>query len=337
MARNPISKFGVGPMSSEVIEAVFRYSEKQKTPLMLIASKNQIDWDGGYVNGWRTSDYMAYIKKMRQQCPKAKVYICRDHCGPGFKHRKSNGLNDIYKTVDSDIENGFDLIHIDFCHHQGGRQEIFDQSKKIISYIYNKSPNILLEVGMNENKNNFSTNISRIEEEIRFFTALGPIHFFVLCTGSLIKEINQVGTFNAKFLKTVRPLAEQYNVYFKEHNCDYLSEKEIMMRKGLLDAMNVAPQYGVLQTMITLEKAFLYGVDSTDFLNDAYASKKWAKWLHSNTKKNRLLCSIIAGHYVFNGDSYRRLCDRINRYKDLRETIIEGLMKNLDVYIKNLR
>ena len=32
----------VGPMSSEVIEAVFRYSHFHRTPLFLISSKNQI-------------------------------------------------------------------------------------------------------------------------------------------------------------------------------------------------------------------------------------------------------------------------------------------------------
>lgn len=43
-------KLGIGALSSEIIEAVFRYSNNNLIPLMLIASKNQIDWDGGYVN-----------------------------------------------------------------------------------------------------------------------------------------------------------------------------------------------------------------------------------------------------------------------------------------------
>ena len=36
-------KIGIGPMSSEVIEAVYKYSSINNKELMLIASKNQID------------------------------------------------------------------------------------------------------------------------------------------------------------------------------------------------------------------------------------------------------------------------------------------------------
>ena len=40
-------KIGIGPMSSEVIEAVYKYSSINNKELMLIASKNQIDHNGG--------------------------------------------------------------------------------------------------------------------------------------------------------------------------------------------------------------------------------------------------------------------------------------------------
>lgn len=332
MTENSLGKLGIGPLSSEIIEAAFRYSERRRAPLMLIASQNQIDWDGGYVNKWKTGEYMAYVVGMRQKYPQAMVSICRDHCGPGFK---SDNLSDVYKTIDCDIENGFDLIHVDFCHYNGSRQEIIDQSKKAIEYIYKKSPKTLIEVGTDENNGDLLTDVSRIEEEMKSFTALGPICFFVVQTGSLIKEVNQVGTFNKSFLQEVRLLAKDYGILVKEHNCDYLSKEDLALRTGLVDAVNVAPQYGVLQTMITLEKAFLYGIDPTEFLDDAYMSDRWEKWLHKSTKENRFLCSLIAGHYVFSGDAYRKLFEKINKHEDIRETIIEELMKNFSVYIEN--
>ena len=43
-------KFAFGPMSSEIIQAIYQYSHDNSVELMLIASKNQIDYDGGYVN-----------------------------------------------------------------------------------------------------------------------------------------------------------------------------------------------------------------------------------------------------------------------------------------------
>ena len=69
---------------------------------MLIASKNQIDHSGGYVNNWTTDQYMKFIKEMIGKYPQSQVKICRDHCGPGF-----NGIHDIgdtYKTIESDIK-----------------------------------------------------------------------------------------------------------------------------------------------------------------------------------------------------------------------------------------
>src|SRR3989338_1438190 len=106
------SDLAIGPMSSESVEAVFRYSHFHRKQLMLISSKNQIDWGGGYVNNWTTKKYMDYVGQMKKSYPQADVLICRDHCGPGFNG--SHDLRGVYKTIEDDIENGFDLIHMDF-------------------------------------------------------------------------------------------------------------------------------------------------------------------------------------------------------------------------------
>ncbi|MBD3282592.1 MAG: hypothetical protein GF387_03250 [Candidatus Portnoybacteria bacterium] len=329
-----ISKLGIGPMSSEIIEAVFKYSKEKKEPLMLISSKNQIDWDGGYVNNWNTRQYMTYIKKMEDKYRGAKVYMCRDHCGPGFKKSK---LKDTYKTIENDIENGFDLIHIDFSKLKKDYDKILDESKKAIKYIQKKSPETLIEVGTDENTGLLSKNYyNRVKKEMEFFTNFSNIHFFVCQTGSLVKEINQVGKFNKEFIKKIKCLAKKHNLYLKEHNLDYVSKERIKSRKGLIDAVNVAPQLGVIQTNLTITKALLYGIDFSNFLNDSYKSKKWEKWLFKEKSCNKLLCSLIAGHYIFNNKSYKDLYGKINKHEDFRETIIKEIMNNIDLYIKNL-
>lgn len=327
------SKLGVGPMSSEIIEAVFRYSANKNESLMLIASKNQIDWDRGYVNTWSTNEYANYISQLKKQYPKSKVYICRDHCGPGFKN---DDLEDVYKTIDSDIANGFDLIHIDFCHFKGNYQEILAESKKAIEYIQKKNPNILIEIGTDENEGAFLDDIKKIEEEMEYFSKFSNLIFYVCQSGSLIKEINQVGDFNIEFLKKVRKLANKYNLFLKEHNADYLDADSITLRKGLIDAVNVAPQYGVIQTELTIQKALTYGIDISKWLEQSYQSGKWGKWLHNNNKDNKFLCSVIAGHYNFSSDAYQDIYKKINNYEDFKELIIEEVMNNLDIYLNNL-
>lgn len=334
----PISKLGVGPMSPEVVEAVFRFSENSQQPLMLIASRSQIDWDKGYVNDWTTQDYIKYVNLMKKQYPQAKVYICRDHCGPGFK--PDDSMSNVYNTIDTDLDLDFDLIHIDFCHHPGYRNDVFEESKKAIAYILSRKPKILLEVGTDENSgvqfSHQSQGLKKVANEMKFFTNIAPIHFFVCQTGSLVKEINQVGKFNNEFMKQVKDLARAFDVNLKEHNADYIDTEKIKQRKNIMDALNVAPQYGFLQTEITIQKANTYGIDTTDFLNDSYNSKKWEKWLFNNDQQNKYLCSLIAGHYNFTSTSYKKIYENISKYEDFRESIILEMMKNINMYINSL-
>jgi len=261
------SNLGIGPMSSEIIEAVFKYSHFHRKELMLIASKNQIDYQGGYVNRWTTKDYMDYIDQMRDRYSNAKVHICRDHCGPGFNG--SYDLKDTYKTIEADIKHGFDLLHIDFCHYKGAKEEQFEETKKAIEHSLKLNPNILFEVGTDENEGiNFNLlNIEEIEKEFKFFKSFCNPEFYVVQTGSLVKEINQVGNFNKDFVKKVYELLKRKGLKLKEHNADYLTREDIKNREGIVDAMNIAPQLGVIQTMFILKKCLILGVDFTDFID----------------------------------------------------------------------
>ena len=56
----------VGPMSKNCVDASIELSNKYNTPLMLIASRRQIDseyFGGGYVNNWTTKTFSDYVKK----------------------------------------------------------------------------------------------------------------------------------------------------------------------------------------------------------------------------------------------------------------------------------
>lgn len=328
-----ISKLGVGPMSPEIIEAVFRYSEQNKTPLMLIASKNQIDWDGGYVNGWRTAEYMDYINFLKKKYPASQVKICRDHCGPGFKN---DDMQDVYQTLDSDVALGFDLIHVDFCRFHGDYGDILRETENAINFVRKKNPDILIEVGTDDNVGEYLNDTNKAENELRFFTNITPVAFYVCQTGSLIKEVNQVGSFNHDFITRLNRVAAKYSVALKEHNADYMAAPDIATRRGLVGAMNVAPQFGTIQTMLVLKKAITYGLDISEFLDAAYASRRWEKWLHHNNESNKFLCSLIAGHYNFHSDAYKRLYEKISAYEDIREAIIMEAMKKIDLYVNNL-
>ncbi len=322
----------VGPMSFESVEAVFRYSHFHRKQLMLIASKNQVDWDGGYVNNWTTKKYMEYIRDMNKAYPQAKVLVCRDHCGPGFNG--NHDLRDVYRTIEEDLHNGFDLIHIDFCHLKDTYGRQLEESKKAIEHILSIKSDVFLEIGTDENVGaNYSlTNLEEIEKEIDFFQDFCQPSFYVIQTGSLVKEINQIGSFNRHFAQKASGILREKGLKLKEHNCDYLSKEELLIRNGIVEAMNIAPQLGVVQTQFILNKCLVYGIDFADFLEEIYRGGKWKKWLNKNGPENKFLCSVIAGHYHFTSDSYKKIISSLEQKEDIHENIINLLMDLIDHY-----
>ena len=325
-------QLAIGPMSPEAVEAIFRYSGYHRRELMCIPSKNQVDYAGGYVNGWTTRDFAGFVGRMRAQYPESRVLVCRDHCGPGFNGQVD--IADTYRTIDADIENGFDLIHIDFCHHPGNREQRMDAARKAIQHCLAQKPELLLEIGTDENEGmNFSiSTMAELEEEIAFFKEWCSPRFYVVQTGSLVMEMRQVGTFNSGFLGEVAGCLHDNGLLLKEHNADYLGKDDILKRRGLVDAMNIAPQLGVIQTSLVLAKCLVYGVDSSAFVEDTYNSGKWRKWLIDGRQPDPFFCANVAGHYMFTSDSYRRIIERLERHEDIHETIIGEFMRLIEHY-----
>jgi len=326
------SKLGIGPMSKQIIESVFSYSSDKKVPLMLIASFNQINYIKGYVTN--NSDYANSISSYRVKYPESEVYICRDHCGPGFSSDIT--IDNLENAIQSDIDSGYDLIHIDFCKHSQDLTEILSISKKYIELIQSKKPEIKFEIGTDENTGGSFRTPEDINKIADFFTSFCSPEFFVIQTGSLIKEIEQVGTFNSDYVKSVLPIIQAKNLKVKEHNADYLGSTELNKRRGLVNAVNNAPQFGVLQTMFTLHKALLYGANITDFLNKSYDSHRWDKWLYKNNSDNKYLCSVIAGHYNFETDEYKRLVSEISRHENFEKNLEFEIHKLIEHYLQNL-
>lgn len=320
-----------GPMSPEIIEAIFRYSHIRHKPFMLIASKNQIDYNGGYVGNWNTSQYMNYIKQMRQTYLDSDVLICRDHCGPGFNG--SDLLSDTFSTISEDIRCGFDLIHIDFCHYIGPRQKGLEKAAEAIKFAKIRNPRIRFEIGTDEIRQPLS--LAQTRRDIDFFMQVCNPEYFVVNTGSHILEDKQVGVFNAEATRQAKSLLNGYGLKLKEHNADYLKPEQIQQRRGVVDAMNIAPELGLRQTEKTLQLAQQYKINAIPFLSAAYKSKKWKKWLEFTSPDDTGPCSIFAGHYVFAGKEYQRLCKQLSDHINIKEELINHTINIIDRYVNN--
>ena len=110
----------VGPMSKNCVDATIELSNRYNTPIMMIASRRQIDskdFGGGYVNNWTTEEFSKYVKKKDK---KKLILLCRDHGGPWQhnleKEKKmttKEAMMSAKKSFSRDIDAGFKIIHID--------------------------------------------------------------------------------------------------------------------------------------------------------------------------------------------------------------------------------
>jgi hypothetical protein len=325
------SKLGFGPMSPEVIEGIIKASSVLKLPLMLIATRNQVNYDGGYVNNWNTKQYVEFIKETCKKYEGSKIYVCRDHCGPGFSSG-DNSVDSVYKTIQDDLENDFDLIHIDFSKIDKNKQVVLAETRKVVKWILSLGKKISIEIGTEENKGTFKSDLEEIENELKFVLEFVEPEFFVVQSGSLIMEIYQEGDFNKEFIARVHDFLSANRVKLKEHNLDYTDYGKVKERRGIVEAMNIAPSLGVNQTLGVIREALVYGIDIYAFLEKCYTSKTWEKWLLNNTSGNKMLCSLIAGHYNFTSDEYKELISRLEKYIDISGLIIDKTVQIVKNY-----
>jgi len=306
-------------MSQEAIEAVFSCSSAYSHPLMLIASRNQIDWDCGYV--LTTKEYGEYIRELKRQYPDADVKICRDHCGPGFRSGQDD-LESLKNTIKSDLENGFKLIHFDLCRLEGSHEHQLEATAELAKFAQDIDSGVELEIGTDENTE-YEATLGRIRSDLEYFLKFCTPAFYVIPTGSLVKEARNVGTFREEFMLDASEVVHEFGVNIKEHNADYLGKEELLKRRGVIDALNIAPQIGVLQTSLLLNKARLYGVDTTEFEKVIWEGRNWEKWLLHGSSHDELLCATLAGHYHYASSFYDNLIGALDEYIDTRSLIIE--------------
>jgi hypothetical protein len=340
-----ISKLACGPMSKEVVEAVFRYSHKFKQPLMLICSRNQVNAKNGYV--FTTKEYVEYVAKMRRKYRKAKIMICRDHCGPGFGLEPEYNLDATRETIRNDLENGFDLIHIDLCHMKVSHEEKLRHTQELMKFAIGIKSDVMFEIGTDENIGVTETDVDKIVSDVKTCQQVANPLFYVVQTGSLVREIHNTSNFKVYHTGIIHYELKTLNVKLKEHNADYLSTEDINWRKGVVDAVNIAPQLGVVQTNYVLSQALIYGIDTRKFVSEVMNGDRWRKWVDQSriavvrgfnvdwfsTNPQWMLFTLIAGHYHFNGSTYQELVEKLAKKINIKENIVNEISKVIEHYL----
>jgi len=288
-------KYFIGPMSKNVVDSIIEFDGS----FGFIPSRRQVDYNGGYVNSWTTGEFATYVN--------GRVPIERDHGGIGQGYKHDDGIESFMHDC-----RYFDKIHIDpwkeYQDFDKGLQETIDCINFI--YLVMGKEKVKFEVGTEESIRRFE--VDELENLLRHLKGkLEPdifenIEYVVVQSGvglDLGKQ-NNTGTSYPDRLGKMISVCKKYGKKSKEHNGDYLSNKEYKDRFDLgLDSINIAPEFGQLETLCYLEEM---GEDIDEYYNICYESKRWEKWVDETfiPVDNKRELIEICGHYVFSDESF---------------------------------
>ena len=353
---------GVGPMSKNCVIAATDISNKYNFPLMLIASRRQIDsqeMGGGYVNNWNTFEYSNFVKSIDK---KKKIILARDHGGPwqnnievsrNFNLKQS--MESAKKSFEEDIINGFKIIHIDTSIDPIKKKITIDQSLERFFELFehcnvfarDNKKKIFYEIGTEEQSGSTNTPDEleyTLEKTINFCKKNKfqiPV-FVVIQAGTKVLERRNVGSFESPLrienelpveiqLPKMIEICNHYKIFMKEHNADYLSEDSLKWHPKIgIHAANIAPEFGVTETKTIINILDEYKLKNfkNEFLEISYNSKKWKKWLLPNTEIDDFQKAVISGHYIFSSSKFLELKKKL-------KPILKKKGLNLDKHIKN--
>lgn len=345
----------VGPMSKNCVDATVELANTYRIPIGLIASRRQIEsreLGGGYVENWSTEEFVSYV---RQRDAGRFILLARDHGGP-WQHPSEQKLNlaaamdSARKSYKVDVLNGLQLIHIDPSIDPNGAptvDQLVDRIFELYGYCWDlaRSNNldIAFEIGTEEQTGNCNSTeeleylLSTVQT--RCTKARLPLPLFVVCqTGTRVMEKQNVGTFESdanpqskNLLFDLLNLCGRFDVLMKEHNTDYLTNASLATHPKIgIHAANVAPEFGVEETKAfvgQLEAAKLFEIRD-EFLELAFNSKKWEKWMLEDSNATDMDRSIIAGHYVFATDQFRQLKKEATSIFSKQGLDLDQMLKN---------
>jgi fructose/tagatose bisphosphate aldolase len=288
-------KFFIGPMSKEIVDCIL---EKDSNVFAIIPSRRQVDYKSGYVNNWNTVTFANYVKEKN-----SKFVICRDHSGA----MQGSCPDDGYESLKIDSSN-FSMIHIDPFKSTKNIDNAIELTVSYIKYCDSINKNLYYEISTEESIFYFD------EDTLRHFIdsiyknlglLFDKISHIVIQSGTKLTGNNQVGIYSSERLLNQISIVKKFDKYTKEHNGDYIDVKLIKEKFDLgLDSINIAPEFGYLQTCSILDC-----IDDEKFqifYQLCLDSGKWKNWVSSDfdPTKNKLELVKICGHYVYSNETF---------------------------------
>jgi tagatose-1,6-bisphosphate aldolase non-catalytic subunit AgaZ/GatZ len=375
LSKRRCTLLGVGPMSVNCVDAAIDLANEYEVPILLIASRRQIDseeFGGGYVNNWTTAEFANYVIDRDK---KGKVLLARDHGGPWQNSKEISRNLSLGRAMESakssyraDLEAGFQVLHIDpsvDIHGKPGVDEVLDRVFDLYEFSYSQAQQLQQEVifeigteeqsGTNNSQEELDYTLNAIQQFCKKYRLPQPTFVVVQC-GTRVMEARNVGSFDSPIrvadelpaeiqLPKMIEICNQYGVLMKAHNTDYLSDSALQWHPRLgIHAANVAPEFGVTETRALISILENSGMEAIAerFLQIAFESNKWDKWMVENTSATDRDRAIIAGHYVFSNAECIELKEEASKGLSKKGIDLNGYLKQevqqvILRYLRNFR
>lgn len=298
-------QFFIGPMSKNVVDSILQFNDEAGDSFGLLPSRRQVEYNGGYVNDWNTEEFHNYVRYAEFDMT---TLIERDHAGAGQGYEYDDG----YESLKEDCK-FVDIIHIDPWKNHQGYYDGLKECIKNIEFCYYTNRDMKFEVGTEESIRKFSTiELDSLLTELYDNLSddmFDNIEYVVVQSGVGLDLANMrnTGKFNPYRLEKMIKVCKKFGKKSKEHNGDYLSVDDYSKRFDMgLDSVNIAPEFGQLETLI-----YLNHMDSesiSKWYDLCLASKRWEKWVDKDfdiSDKKRLI--QICGHYLFSDTGFEKI------------------------------
>jgi len=381
----PSTLIGIGPMSPNLLQATFELARDCDFPPMFIASRNQVDSDefgAGYVNGWDQFRFAADIKAAADAAGyEGDYYLCRDHGGPWQRDAERNDKLPTEQAMEiglqsylDDAEAGFDLLHIDptkdpHCTGVVPLSTVLERTITLIEKIEQARKRygwgeLSYEVGTEETMGGlisaeaFEGFIKELKVELEKRSLPMPL-FVVGQTGTLTRLTSNVGSYDTPTAKTLSDITEAYGTGLKEHNGDYLSNAILLEHPVIgLAAMNVAPEFGLVETqalleLATIEEKFVEKSKQSGIravlARHAVEGQRWRKWMMGEKRTASIesimqdaddvkLITQMCGHYTLEDAEVKTALARLNENTEAlglspKTYVVKKIKDAIDRYI----
>ncbi len=376
---------GVGPMSYNLLRSALELAKEKDFPLILIASRNQVDSDslgGGYVCSFDQKRFVQTTSKIADEVGfDGLCYFCRDHGGPWQRDKERSDALETDKAMEialqsyfDDAEAGFDLLHIDptkdpHCKGVVPLSVVLERTVYLIEKIEAERKKrgwkeLAYEVGTEETMGGlispeafegFIKELKSILDEKGL-----PMPLFVVGqTGTLTRLTTNVGCYDTPTATKLSDITHKYGTGLKEHNGDYLSNTILLEHPVIgLDAMNVAPEFGLVETealleLATTEEKFIAKENQSNIRavlsKHAVEGQRWRKWMVGG-KGKATICEIMeneedvklitsmCGHYTLEDEEVKSAINKLNANIEslgLEPTkyVIKKIKDSIDRYI----